>query len=164
MGTIIYAASSIRAVLGLIVALLGLGIIGIGFAVLHRNQARSSRILTGRFGTFLLIAGFIFVAYALISYSGGTMSVTVRLSNKTIATHDCEDGGEPCPRYVLEAATASTAYDFDVPKEAYDRVRVDACYQITYYPNKGLFSALSEAGSSFQRIDEVTQIAESTSC
>ncbi len=163
MSTIIYAANSVQALLGLTIAFLGLGIIGIGFAVLHRKQANRSRVLTNQLGTFLMFAGAVIVACALLSY-GGTTSLTIRLSNKTIATYDCGNLGETCSRYVLLATTTSTAYDFEVSKDAYDKVSVDGCYQITYYPNKGWFGALSDAGSSYQQIDTVTQITESTAC
>ncbi len=166
MGTVIYSASPLQAFLGsagTILFLILLGIVAIGAAFFRRNQGRGPRLLLGGAGLVLLIAGCGFAAVTAASVSSGTQTVAVNLDNKRIVEDNCGDNGQTCSRYVLEATTSTTAYDFNVPADAYDKAQVNTCYKFTYYPNKGLFSSETAA---YQQINNVIRIetADPSSC
>ena len=166
MGTVIYSASPVQTFFGTagtILFLLALGILGVAYAVFQRNQRRWSRLFTGAAGAVLLIAGAVYGAVTLASVSSASQSVVLKLDQKQIAVDNCGDNGETCKRYVLEATTSTTAYDFDVPQAAYDNAQVDSCYQFTYYVNRGIFANNT---ASYQRIDKVERIetADPSAC
>lgn len=161
MGTVIYEANPFQAFvgsLGTIVLLLVIGVVGIGIAFLRRNQRRSSRILTGGLGVFLLIVSCVLAAFTLYSFSSGARTIALRLDNKAIANDNCGDNGETCTRYVLSSTTGTNAYDFDVLQNVYQKAKLEVCYQISYYPNTGFYGLWLNAGS-YQRIDNITRIA-----
>ncbi|HUH99143.1 MAG TPA: hypothetical protein VLZ89_17420 [Anaerolineales bacterium] len=161
MGTVIYEANPLQAFLGplgTILLLLVIGLAGIGMAVLRRNQRAPTRILTGALGAFLIVAGCVFAALTLYSFSSGARTITLGLADKTIAEDNCGDNGETCARYVLSATTSTNAYDFDVSQSVYEKAQLNGCYQITYYPNASLFGLWLNT-SSYQQIDNITRIA-----
>ncbi len=156
MGTVIYQASPFQTFLGssgTILFLVVIGVVGIGMALLRRNQRRSTRILTGALGVFLLIVSCVLAALTFYSFTGGVRTVALRLDNKTIAEDNCGDNGETCARYVLSSTTSISAYNFDVPQSVYEKARVNGCYQITYYQKNGLFNN----SSSYQQIDNIAK-------
>jgi hypothetical protein len=158
MGNVIYSASPLQAFLasvGTAALLLGLGMIGIVVVVVRRHQNAGARLAIGGAGLFLVLAGSAMIALTLVSKSSGPQMVSAVLARKQIARDTCGDNGETCPRYVLEATTGATTYDFDVPKGPYDRTEAGACYKFTYYPNKGLFSSDS---ASYQQINHLARI------
>jgi hypothetical protein len=166
MGTVIYSASPVQAfsgASGTILFLFGLGVVGIGAAIFRRGQKRGGRIGLGAAGAFLVLASAVYAVFTFASATGSTKSILLNLESKRIAEDNCGDNGETCRRYVLEATTSTTAYDFNVPQEAYDRAQVNTCYQFTYYPNKGLFSNNT---ASYQQVNNVASIetAESSRC
>jgi hypothetical protein len=166
MGTVIYSASPFQVFLGSLgpaLFIFALGLVGIGIAIFRRNQSRGVRILTGFLGGFLLIVSFIVAIITYNSASSGTTMVALKLDDKRIVEESCGDNGETCPRYVLESTTSTTAYDFNVPQDAYDKAQVNTCYDFTYFPNKGLFSS---DNASYQVIDHIALIetADPTSC
>lgn len=166
MGTVIYSANPLQSFLGslgTILFLVALGLVGIGIAAFRRSQGRNSRILLGALGGFLLIVSCVVAGITLTSASSGTETVALHLDNKRVVQDTCGDNGETCPRYVLESTTSSTAYDFNVPQDAYLKAQVDSCYRFTYYPNKGL---LANSNPSFQQIDHVARIetADPSAC
>lgn len=166
MGNVIYSAGPLQAFLGslgTVGLLLGLGVVGIGAAILRRNQGTGSRIALGGAGVVLLLASVGVAVVALASASTGTRTVSVILDDKRVVQDNCGDYGQTCERYVLEATTSAVAYDFNVPRAAYDQAQVDACYQFTYYPNRGLFSSET---AQYQQINNVARIetADPSSC
>ena len=168
MGTVLYEASPWQAFLGsfgTIAFVVVLGILGIGFAILRKNQKNITRIFTGAVGAFLILVGCVFAALVLLSFSSGARTVALQLDNKTVAEDNCGDNGETCTRYVLSSTTQTNAYDFDVPQSVYQKVNVDTCYQFTYYPNNGLLGLWLNTNS-YQRIDNITKIvvADSHAC
>ena len=161
MGTVIYSAGPFQAFLGslgLILFIFAIGLVGIGIAVFRRGQSRSVRVLTGALGGFLVIISFVVAVISLASISSGTKIVTLKLDNKRIVEDNCGDNGETCARYALESTTSTTAYEFDVSQDTYNKMQVNICYRFSYFPNKGLFSG---EPSSFQQIDRIALI-EST--
>jgi hypothetical protein len=158
MGTVIYSASPYQAFQGTLEAIFFIfvvGLIGIGFAIFRRKQSRSARLLVGILGIFLVIISFITAAFTMISISNGVQTITAQLNTKTIAEDNCGDNGETCKRYVLETMNSTTAYDFNVSSDAYDKAQVNTCYKFIYYPNKGLFS---NEPVTFQQINNVSRI------
>jgi hypothetical protein len=158
MGTVIYSASPMQAFLaaaGTILFIFGLGIAGIAAAILQRKKARGTRLAMGAAGGILLVAGLVYAALTLTSAASPTQSVALNLDKKSIAEDNCGDNGETCKRYVLEATTNTTAYDFNVPQQAYEKAQVNTCYQFTYYANKGL---LDNSSASYQEINNVARI------
>jgi hypothetical protein len=161
MGTVIYSASPIQALLGSlgpILLILALGLIAIGIAILRGGQSRGRRLLTGALGGFLVIVSVVVAIITFASITSATSTVSLNLDDKRVVEDNCGDNGETCSRYVLESTTSIRAYEFDVTQDAYDKAQVNTCYNFTYYPNKGLFS---NDTSSFQQIDRIAQI-EST--
>ena len=166
VGNVVYTAGPLQAFLGslgTIGLLLGLGVLGIGAAALIRNQGAGARIALGGAGTILLLAGAGMAVVTLASASAGTRVVSLTLDNKRLAEYNCGNNGETCERYVLEVTTSQVAYDFSVPKAAYDQAQVGVCYQFTYYPNQGLFSSVT---APYEMIDRVARIetADPSTC
>ena len=115
---------------------------------------------------FLLIAGGVLAANTLFSASGGAQTITVGLNDKRIITSSCgENGEDTCTHYVLEGGAGSNLYDLDVAQTAYEKAEIGICYEVTYYPRKGLFSTAADT-TSYQRIDTITRIevADPTAC
>jgi hypothetical protein len=166
MGTVIYEASPLQTFLGSIgtaLLLIVLGFVGVGVAVFQSRQKRSTRIITGVVGVFLIVVSCVLAIFTFFSFSSGTRTVAVNLDNKTVANQTCGENGEStCTNYVLSATSGANSYDFDVPQSAYDSVQLNVCYQITYYPNKGLFS---DSGS-YQQINNIEKIvvADPSTC
>ena len=158
MGAVIYSASPIQAFLGsagTILLIFAIGLTGIGVAIFRRSQSKGSRILTGILGGFLIIVSFIVAGITLTSISSQPRAVVLKVDNKEIVEDNCGDNGETCTRYVLESTNSTTAFDFNVTRDAYDKVDLNACYKFTYYPNHGLFSS---GAASYQSIDTITSI------
>ncbi|SRR5258708_6572726 len=157
MGDVIYSANPFQAHLGAIAAILVffvIGAAGIGMAFLRRNQRGPTRILTGALGFLLLVGGCIVAVVTFLSVSGGVRTISTRFDNKSVAYDNCGDNGETCARYVLTATSSESEMDFDVPEGAYNRAKVNTCYQVSYYPNGGLFGG----SGSYQQIDSVMKI------
>ena len=142
----------------MILFFLVLGVLSIGIAIFRSSNRRMTRIVAGAAGAFLIIVGCVIAVITLYSFSSGARTITLALNDKTIAEDNCGDNGETCTRYVLSAATSTNAYDFDVSQNVYEKAQVNRCYQITYYPNTGLFG-FGQNASSYQQIDNITRIA-----
>jgi hypothetical protein len=99
----------------------------------------------------------------LASLSSSAQSVSLQLDNKRVVEDNCGDNGQTCTRYVLEAATSAMAYEFSVPRSAYDQAQVNTCYKITYYPSRSLLPA---SAGTYQQISSVTRIetADPSTC
>ena len=143
MGTVIYSSSALGTFMGTFLTagfLLVLGVIGLGWAVFNRKQGRGSRIGMAIAGLVLCAAGALTVGFTLVNMFTSTQTATVLVKRKSIATDNCGDNGETCRRFLLETGAGNISYDFTVPQGAYQRVQQGGCYQVTYYPNKGLFA------------------------
>ncbi len=166
MGSVIYSANPFQAFLGSsrpVFFIFALGLVAIGLAIFRPRQSRGARILTGVLGGLLVVVSFVVAVITLISVSSGTSKIALNLDNKRIVEDNCGDNGETCARYVLESTTSAAAYEFNVPRNVYEKAKVHTCYEFTYYPNKGLFS---NDAMSFQQIDNIASIetADPASC
>ena len=158
MGTVIYSASPAQVflgALGTILFIVVLGSVGVAAAILQRNQRRGTRILMSTAGGFLVIVGIGYAAVTLTAAVSAAQTVALNLDSKQVVTDNCGDNGSTCTRYVLDATTSTTAYDFNVPEAAYEKAQVDNCYRFTYYANNGLFGINPD---SYQRINNVARI------
>ena len=158
MGSVIYSAGPLQAFLtsiGTALLLSGLGVIGLVIALARRNQSAGTRLAIGIAGLFLVVAGSVMTVLTIASKSSGAQTISAVLARKQIAQDTCGDSGETCSRYVLEVTTTTTAYDFNVPKDAYDQAAAGTCYRFTYYPNKGLFTSNT---ASYQQINNLARI------
>lgn len=164
MGTVIYEASVLKAFSGGLWALLGitvLGIVGMLWAVFRRKEKAFSRIVTGCASVFLLIIGAVFAAALYLQWQDGVKSVTVLVNEKKVVKTSCNKGRSTCTSYLLETDDGQKYYDFAVSEEAYNAVEADACYEITYYPARSLYSRFlgqEEYTDSYEKGSGITQI------
>lgn len=159
MGPILYSANPIQALQGSLVTvaiLLGIGIAGLGYAVLNQGVGRLGRLAAGFAGGFLVIVGLIYAGLTLFSYLRGGQTVSVLLYDKQVAQDNCNNG-DTCTRYVLETSANNVYYDFNVPPDVYDAAQTDDCYQITYYGSQSPFNVAQDS-QSYHQIDAVTRI------
>ncbi len=166
MGNIVYAASILQALgtpLLMFVFFTLLGMTGIGMGIFKRKDKTISRVVMGFVGAFLCLVAAAVGFLAARSYMSGTETVSAHLNKKRVVTDNCDNGtSSTCTRYVLEMQDGSTFYDVAVNEDAFNSVDEDACYAITYYPNKGLFGG-AETSDSYQSIGGVTRI-ETAAC
>jgi hypothetical protein len=159
MGTVIYSASPLQALLGGIGAgllILVLGAVAVLVAIFRRNQGRGSRIAMGVLGGLMLCGGMVVVGITLLSLLRGGQTVAVRLDNKRQAEQSCgQDTTSICISYLLETSNSSGSFDFEVPPGAYDLAQPDTCYYVSFVPRASLFSS---ANTGYQRISSVTRI------
>jgi hypothetical protein len=161
MGDVIYSASPFQTFLtsfGTILFFFVLGGVGVGSAFLRSGQTRGARVGLGLAGGVLLIAGCAMSVVTFQSLTTGSKNVAARLNDKTKATDNCGDG-DTCSRFVLEMQAGQKFYDVTVPEGAFDRTEIGRCYQVTYYPNTGLFSP-SANSDSYQAISNVSRIEQ----
>lgn len=167
MGTVIYSASSFQAFLptfGTIAFMLTIAVVGLASAFLNRNQSRGARIGLGLAGGFLLLAGGATALFTLFTMMSGQKTVNVLLNNKRVAVDNCDSPGGTCTRLVLETQRGGNFYDFNVPQSAFDKTDEGQCYQVTYYPNTGLFSPSGDSASytSTSNVTQIKQVDRST--
>ncbi len=167
MDNLIYSATPLRAFSGgfiVIAALLGLGAIGVLWAIFSRKDRAIARVGTGCASIFLVLVG-IGVTISLIrTVQSGDKTVTVAVDDKKEVVSNCDTSGGTCTSYRLETKAGTKLYDFTVVKAAWDKAEVDACYQVTYYPSQSLFgkylqeediSEFYETSSTITRIEKV---------
>ena len=143
MGTVIYSTSALGTFMGTFLTvgfILLIGVSGLGWAVFSRKQGRGARIGMSIAGLFLCGIGVLTLGITLLNMLTSTQTATVLLQRKTVAVDNCGDNGQTCRRYILETVASPRSYDFTVPQAAFDRAQQGGCYQVTYYPNKGLFA------------------------
>lgn len=161
MGTVIFSAGPLQTFLtslGTILFFFVLGGISLGRALTGGQQGRGARLGLGLAGTVLLAAG-VAMAFATIqTITSGDRTVAALLDDKVKARDSCGDG-DTCLRFVLEMRAGGTSYDFSVPESAFERAEIGSCYQVTYYPNKGLFSEPAQA-ESYVATSNVTRIEQ----
>jgi len=146
MGTVVYSTSPLGTFMGTFLQMgfiFILGLFGLGWAVFSRKQGKVSRIVGGIIGLFLCGIGVLVLGLTVLNMFTSTQTVTVLVNRKTVAQDNCGDNGQTCARYVLETGTGAKSYDFTVPQDAFKGVIKGGCYQVTYYPNKGLFATNS---------------------
>jgi hypothetical protein len=167
MENLIYSASPLRAFSGgifLIVFLLVLGGVAILWALFNRKEKPIPRIVMGCSSLILLLVSVGLAINFMFTLQSGDKTVIVQVNEKDIVESRCGDNGGTCTRYVIESNAGIKLYDFNVAKEAYEKVEVESCYQFTYYPARSLFgsyvqetdySDTYESASTITRIEKV---------
>jgi hypothetical protein len=159
MGEVVYAASSLKAFGSLIIVILVLGLVGlIGVlnGIFRRKEKTFVRIARGCAGVFFWLLGAVLIYVVFNAMTSGSEITTVRVKDKQIAIDNCADG-VTCSRYILETQSNARFIDLVVSEEAYDKIKIDSCYSVTYYSGEGLFGR-SASGSSYDSIDTITRI------
>jgi hypothetical protein len=168
MDPVVYSVSPLRAfsgsflVIGFIL-LLSLG--GLANAIFSKRDKTFSRIATGCLSLFLMLVAVGGSVATFWTFTGGDKTVAVQVNEKKVVKSNC-DNGNTCTSYLLETQAGTKFYDFNVAKDAYDKVEVNTCYQFTYYPPKSLLSGLLgqeqdasdssyESGGTITRIEKV---------
>jgi len=147
IGMNIYSVSPLGAFQGMLLTIggvLAIGVVGLVYAILQRRQGKKGWVGLGIAGLFLCLMGILVLGVTVANMSTSTQTVTVRLDQKTVAEDNCGEGST-CTRYILGMTAAPMSYDFTVARRAYDAVQEGQCYQVVYYPNKGLFAADANA-------------------
>jgi hypothetical protein len=161
MGTVIYSASPLQAMLstlGTVAFLIGLGVVGVAVAIFRKGQSKGTRIGLSIVGVFLVLAGLVTGVISFISISTGAQTVAARVNDKTIAQESCgQDSNDTCTRYILETNSGDVSYDFVVNSNTYDQAQVNTCYQVTFYKSKSPFNVVADTDS-YHRVEAITRI------
>ena len=142
MDTVIYSASPLKAfsgglfVLGFLFALGGFGAV---MAIFNRRDRVITRVGLGCVSIILLLAGVGASIATFRTYTVGQSTALVHVDRKRIVTSNCDNTGNTCTDYVVEASDGSKYYNFNLGQETWDKVEEQACYEFTYYPAQSLF-------------------------
>lgn len=140
----IYTANLLEAFQSQIIALallIGLGILAIPMIFLGK-RGLVSRIVIGVCSILLIVAGLALGGATTNQYNSGSKVLTARLTQKQVVETENSDGTATISTYRLSFGSVT---DFDVPQRAYDKMTVKDCYQVTYYPAKGLLEMLGQS-------------------
>ena len=162
MGEVIYGASSLEfygAVAGVMLVIGLIGLMGIVNGIRRKHEKMFVRVARGCAGVFFWGLGLVLLYVVYNSMTTGSKTLTVQVHAKQGTGENCVSGGT-C--YVLETQSNSRNVDLVVSKEAYNKIQINSCYQVTFYSGDGLFGR-SNDGSSYDRIDTVTKI-ETAAC
>ena len=167
MGTVVYSINLIWAFLGPLSSVLytsAIGMFGLIAAFRQAKQGRRVQIILGLCGIFLLGFAFITAAFTFASIAAGPKTVSMRVNDKSIGRRNCGNGGT-CADYILAATAGPVSYDLLVNSQAYDVVRVNTCYQVTYYQYKSLLDSTPDTDL-YHRIKVVSRIetADAAAC
>jgi len=157
MGTVIYTATPLRAFGGaifLIVFLFVLGLAGAFSAIFSRRERALMRIGTGCASIILLLAFVGSTIATFLTWQNGDKTVLVQTLEKNEVTSNCN--GRQCTSYVAETSDGRKHYVFDLDKDVWDKIEVNACYQFTYYPAKSLFGDYLKQESDYPDLYETT--------
>ena len=162
MGNVIYSASPFQAFQTTFLALgavIVLGVVGLGSALLNRTNKPIARIAMAGAGIVLVLLGSIGAVATTLSLNGQAKIATVQLQKKDVAEQSCND--QSCTHYLLEMQSSATSFNFDIPQSAFDRTEEGQCYAVTYYA-----TGLATDTGGFVSTDRVTKIEllDKTAC
>jgi hypothetical protein len=121
--------------------LIGLGVLAIPM-VFFGKRGVVSRIVIGACSVFLIVAGLAVGAVTVSQYNSGSKILTARLTQKQVVETEDSEGNGTIETYRLFFGDVTA---FDVPQSAYAKMTVQNCYQLTYYPAKGLLEMLGQS-------------------
>ena len=140
----IYTANPLQAFSGQLIGgafLVGLGLIAGVSVFVQRNISKLQRAATGCLGIILLLFGVALLVVTFFMYTAGAETLNARLARKRIVQQSDSNNTSTINVYRLEFGATT---QFDVPQEAYDKMTQGTCYQVTYYPQKGLLQILGQ--------------------
>lgn len=155
---IIYSASPLEAFSAsiLVVAfLLGLGVVGALSAVFRKKESTFVRVILAGAGVVLMLTGVAAAVSSFMSYQTGDKVAVLRVEQKNEVESNCDNGGI-CLTYTVEATDGGKLFVFEIPKDAWDKVEIGACYEFTYYSAQPLLGG-TLSGSDF--IDSYETVA-----
>jgi hypothetical protein len=167
MGTVIYTATPLGAFAGalfLIGFLFVLGVFGAISAIFSRKERKLARIGTGCASIVLLLAFAGSTIATFLTWQNGDKTILVQALEKNEVTSNCN--GNQCTSYVVETSDGRKHYVFDLNKNVWEQIEVDACYRFTYYPAKSLlgdYLQKSEQPSLYETTGAITRI-EKVNC
>jgi len=125
------------------------------------------RIGLGCASIILLLAGVLTAFVSFNTYLTGDKTVIVSLDNKRVVESNCgtTKRSRTCTSYVLETHTGQKFIDFTVPKEVWETIEENSCYQFTYYPPQSLLGKYlqEDISDSYESASNITRI-EITNC
>jgi uncharacterized membrane protein len=142
------------------VFLVGLGIVGLArlFREKHSFLARGVIVV---FSLIVMLAGALLLIATWYSSAGATKTMTARLTGKNIVYTNTSDS-TPSPTYRLDLGLTIA---FDIPDaDAYGKMNVGDCYQVTYYPSFSLGLAPNAGQVGEQYPGSVSEIRRATGC
>jgi hypothetical protein len=117
----------------------GFGVVALGYAVIKRKQGTRAIIGMIIAGAFLSLMGVLMLGLTVKNMLTTTRTATATLGEKTVVEENCNEG-DTCTRYVLGMTDGAKSYDFTVGSQVFAAAQKGNCYQVTYYPNQGLFA------------------------
>ncbi len=163
MNDVLYSANLLQ-VFGVQIAMsvfvFVLGIVGIVrvFSQKHSLVARGVIIV---FSLIVMMAGLLLFAATWYASTGATKMMSARLTGKNIVYRNTSDS-TPAPIYRLDLGLTTA---FDIPDaDAYKKMNIGECYQVTYYPSfsLGLAPDTSQVGEQYP--GSVSEIRRATGC
>lgn len=157
--TEIYSATLIDAFQSQLITLailFGLSIISIP-GIFRRGASTVSRIVIGVLVLILIIADLVMAAITFYQYTNGAETITAALARKQVIQTNAPDNQGTNTTYHLSFPPAT---EFDVPKDAYDKVTEKTCYQVTFYPSRGLLALFGQGSESPIKTGAVSSIKQ----
>jgi hypothetical protein len=137
---------------------LGFGIVALVYAFAKRKQGRRAILGMIIAGAFLTLMGLLMLGVTARNMLTSTQTTTALLNQKTVAQDNCNEG-DTCTRYILGMTAGPKSYDFTVGSQTFAATHKGTCYQVTYYPNQGLFAA-DTSTDLYVATSYVTRLAE----
>jgi hypothetical protein len=176
MDNFIYSASPLQAFLGTILTIGFFFVLGGAGALLAIFRTKSKRkkghdtverIALGCASIVLLLAGVLTAFVTFNTYLTGDKTVVVTLDNKRIVESNCgtKNRTRTCTSYVLETHAGQKYIDFTVPKNVWETIEENSCYQFTYYPPQSLLGKYlqEDISNSYESASNITRI-ETANC
>lgn len=173
MDTVIYSASPLQAFLINIITVVFFFLLGVGGFVLallrtksrnkqKKTQENFEQIGLGCASVILLIAGVLTTFVSFNTFITGDITVTTIVDDKRIVESNCgtRKRTRTCTSYVLETHAGQKFIDFTVPKEVWEKIEPNACYQFTYYPPQSLLGNYlqEDVSDSYESASSITRI------
>ena len=176
MDTVIYSASPFQAFFINIITIGFFFLLGGGGFILallrsksrkKKTQENIERIGLGCASVILLIAGVLTAFVSFNTFATGDITVTAIVDDKRIVESNCGNRKRirTCTSYVLETHASQKYIDFTVPKDVWEKIETDTCYQFNYYPPQSLLGDYlqEDISDSYESASSVTRI-EKVSC
>jgi hypothetical protein len=111
-------------------------------------------------GTLVVLFGILLLVITAYMYITGAETVNAPLTQKRTVQITDSNGGGSSTAYRLYFGEAS---QFDIPQDAYDKMKPGTCYQVVYYPEKSVMQMLGRAPDYTVTGGPVTSIKENPS-
>jgi NAD-dependent dihydropyrimidine dehydrogenase PreA subunit len=162
---IIYSASALGAFSGTLFTIGFLVVLGFGNLLLlfftrnSRRRRKAGNYVMGCLSIVLLFFGVVTSIATYNTYQNGDTTALVQVEEKNVVKRNCKSITRVCTDYVVEATDDQKYYDFALAKDVWEKIEINACYDITYYPLKPLLGEYLQEGNEYADLYEaVTNI------